>query len=89
MYTFGPVFRADNAVDRTHLAEFYMLEAELTASDLTELMDLIEELVKSVAVQVLDNAGADIHQLRSGSIRYVRLPASSKQTHHNMRFSFF
>lgn len=28
-YNFGPTFRADSSSDRTHLAEFYMVEAEV------------------------------------------------------------
>jgi len=50
VYTLGPAFRADNAIDRTHLSEFYMMEAELAFTE--RLGDLLEvrlsELVSHV-----------------------------------------
>lgn len=39
-YNFGPTFRADMSVDRTHLAEFYMVEAEMAFTK--SLEDVLE-----------------------------------------------
>lgn len=70
VYTFGPTFRADNAVDRTHLAEFYMLEAEIGfVKDITNLLNLIEDFLKTVSRSVLESSMDDMLQLRSGSTK--------------------
>lgn len=46
VFTFGPTFRAENSQSRRHLAEFYMVEAEI--SFLESLQDLMQ-----VGTQVL------------------------------------
>lgn len=70
VFTFGPTFRADNAIDRTHLAEFYMLEGELSFIDgLADLMACVEDFTKSVSITVLNNEQSDINALLQGSTR--------------------
>ncbi|XP_006077461.1 probable asparagine--tRNA ligase, mitochondrial isoform X3 [Bubalus bubalis] len=41
VFTFGPTFRAENSQSRRHLAEFYMVEAEI--SFLESLQDLMQD----------------------------------------------
>ncbi|KAA1100211.1 asparaginyl-tRNA synthetase [Puccinia graminis f. sp. tritici] len=49
VYSFGPAFRAERSQTNRHLAEFWMLEAEMSfIEDLESLMNLLENLIKSI-----------------------------------------
>ena len=70
VFTFSPAFRADNAIDQTHLAEFYMVEGEMAfINELEDLMAFVEHLTKSVAATILENEQEDITALLQGSTR--------------------
>jgi len=60
VYTFGPTFRAENSNTPRHAAEFWMIEPEMAFADLADIMDLGEELVKSVTRQVMENCPDDL-----------------------------
>ncbi len=60
VYTFGPTFRAENSNTSRHLAEFWMIEPEITFADLDDDMKLAEEFVKYVVKYALDNLGNDL-----------------------------
>ena len=60
VYTFGPTFRAENSNTPRHAAEFWMIEPEMAFADLADIMDLGEELVKSVTRQVMENCRDDL-----------------------------
>jgi len=53
VYTFGPTFRAENSNTSRHAAEFWMIEPEIAFADLTDNMDLAEDLLKYVIDYVL------------------------------------
>ncbi|MDL2324586.1 asparagine--tRNA ligase [Ruminococcaceae bacterium OttesenSCG-928-A16] len=55
VYTFGPTFRAENSNTPRHAAEFWMIEPEIAFADLTDDMDLAEDMVKSVVGYVLEH----------------------------------
>lgn len=55
VYTFGPTFRAENSNTSRHLAEFWMIEPEITYINLEELMGVAEEYLKYCVSNVLEN----------------------------------
>jgi asparaginyl-tRNA synthetase len=54
IYTFGPTFRAENSNTTRHLAEFWMVEPEVSFLDIDGNMDLAEDFLKYVFTQVLE-----------------------------------
>ncbi|KAJ3590213.1 hypothetical protein NHX12_008167 [Muraenolepis orangiensis] len=61
VYTFGPTFRAENSQSRRHLAEFYMVEAELAFTrSLEDLTKVMEDMFRSVTEQVLTRCSDDV-----------------------------
>ncbi|MCI8760587.1 MAG: asparagine--tRNA ligase [Clostridia bacterium] len=55
VYTFGPTFRAENSNTVKHAAEFWMVEPEICFANLTDDMDLAEDMIKYIFQDVLDN----------------------------------
>lgn len=53
IYTFGPTFRTEESNTKTHANEFWMIEPEIAFCDLDELMDIEEEMLKSIVKEVL------------------------------------
>ncbi|VCW98333.1 unnamed protein product [Gulo gulo] len=61
VFTFGPTFRAENSQSRRHLAEFYMVEAEISfVESLQDLMQVMERLFKTATMMVLSNCPEDV-----------------------------
>ncbi|NXR35947.1 SYNM protein, partial [Zosterops hypoxanthus] len=61
VFTFGPTFRAENSQSRRHLAEFYMVEAELSFTEsLQDIMQVMEDLFKTVTSTVLSKCPQDV-----------------------------
>lgn len=63
VYTFGPTFRAENSNTSRHLAEFWMIEPEVAFCDLTDNMDLAEDMLKYIIQYVMDNNREDLEFL--------------------------
>ena len=55
VYTFGPTFRAENSNTVKHAAEFWMVEPEICFADLTDDMDLAEDMIKYIFSYVLEH----------------------------------
>ncbi|XP_078401814.1 asparaginyl-tRNA synthetase isoform X1 [Cetorhinus maximus] len=61
VYTFGPTFRAENSQTRRHLAEFYMVEAELAFTEsLKDIMEVMENLFKTATSHILSKRPDDV-----------------------------
>ena len=56
IYTFGPTFRAENSNTTRHAAEFWMIEPEIAFADLSDDMQLAEDMLKYIIAYVLENA---------------------------------
>ena len=54
IYTFGPTFRAEKSNTTRHAAEFWMMEPEIAFADLTDMMDLAEDMMKYVLSYVME-----------------------------------
>jgi asparaginyl-tRNA synthetase len=65
VYTFGPTFRAENSNTTRHLAEFWMIEPEVAFADLSENMDLGEDMLKYLIKYALDNCADDLNFLEN------------------------
>lgn len=60
VYTFGPTFRAENSNTPRHAAEFWMIEPEVAFADLTDNMDLAEDMVKHLVRHVMTHCASDL-----------------------------
>ena len=56
IYTFGPTFRAENSNTTRHAAEFWMIEPEIAFADLSDDMELAEDMIKYIITYVLEKA---------------------------------
>ncbi len=54
IYTFGPTFRAERSYTPRHAAEFWMVEPEIAFADLSDYMDLAEDMMKYIIRYVLE-----------------------------------
>jgi len=63
VYTFGPTFRAENSNTPRHLAEFWMIEPEMAFHEISDNMDLAEEMLKYLINYVLENCIDDLQFL--------------------------
>lgn len=60
VYTFGPTFRAENSNTPRHAAEFWMIEPEIAFADLSDDMELAEDMLKFIINYVLEHAPEEL-----------------------------
>ena len=63
IYTFGPTFRTENSNTKTHANEFWMIEPEMAFMHLDDLMNVEEEMLKSVVNKVLNTCNDELEFL--------------------------
>ena len=63
IYCFGPTFRAEKSKTRRHLMEFWMVEPEIAFAELTDVMQLAEDLVAVVIQRVLEHRRTELEIL--------------------------
>lgn len=82
VYTFGPTFRAENSNTTRHAAEFWMIEPEMAFADLSDNMDVIEEMVKYCINYVLEHAPEEMaffeKQIDHDCINRIKAVAASE-----------
>ncbi|MBP5193163.1 MAG: asparagine--tRNA ligase, partial [Clostridia bacterium] len=65
VYTFGPTFRAERSNTARHAAEFWMIEPEMAFADLSDDMDVAEDMVKFVINYVMNSCREEIEFLNN------------------------
>lgn len=104
IYTFGPTFRAENSNTQRHAAEFWMIEPELAYSDLDDVIQCEEDMLKYMIQYVLDNAPEEMaflnqfvdkglldrlhHVLNSEFARVTYTDAVNELMKHNDEFEY-
>jgi asparaginyl-tRNA synthetase len=65
VYTFGPTFRAENSNTTRHASEFWMIEPEMAFSELSDDMELAEDMIKFIINYVMENAPEEMEFFNS------------------------
>ena len=60
VYTFGPTFRADNSNTSRHLAEFWMIEPEISFCNLDDDINLAEDYLKYIIGSIIDKCPKEL-----------------------------
>jgi asparaginyl-tRNA synthetase len=60
VYTFGPTFRSENSNTSRHMAEFWMIEPEMAFADLSDNMDLAEDITRSLVEFAMQECAEDL-----------------------------
>jgi len=65
VYTFGPTFRAERSNTARHAAEFWMIEPEMAFADLSDDMDVAEDMVKFIINHVMSTCKEELEFLNA------------------------
>jgi nondiscriminating aspartyl-tRNA synthetase len=65
VFEVGPYFRAENSHTVRHLSEFISVDIEAAFLDYEEVMDILERLVKKIALEFNEKHNADLKEIGS------------------------
>ena len=65
IYTFGPTFRAEKSNTQRHAAEFWMIEPEIAFCELSDVMDVAQDMIKFVIRYVFENCPDELEFFNS------------------------
>ena len=78
VWTLSPTFRAEKSDTPRHVSEFWMLEAELRAETLEDIMDLVENMIRALVIGLQNSSIlADLDLARQKSNRSIESEESS------------
>ena len=63
VYTFGPTFRAEDSNTTRHASEFWMIEPEMSFTDLSDMMDVGEAMIKYIITYTMEHAPQEMEFL--------------------------
>ena len=85
IYTFGPTFRAENSNTTRHLAEFWMVEPEISFFTIKENMQLAQDFIVFLLKWALEKCGEDLQffdsRIKNGLIDMIKHVVSTPFTH--------
>lgn len=77
VWSLSPTFRAEKSETPRHLSEFWMLEAEIQTETLRDIMDLVEDMIRSLTIYLRKSKLVD-EIISSNRMRQSDTDASSK-----------
>lgn len=60
IYTFGPSFRAENSNTPRHVAEFWHVEPEVAFAELSDIIEIAEDMIKTIIKDTMDACPEEI-----------------------------
>ena len=60
IYTFGPSFRAEKSNTMRHVAEFWHVEPEVAFAELSDIIEIAEEMIKYITKAVIDECPSEL-----------------------------
>jgi nondiscriminating aspartyl-tRNA synthetase len=73
VFEIGPYFRAENSHTVRHLSEFTSVDIEAAFLDYEDVMDILEKLVRKVAIEFSEKYKPDLHEAGAKEISLAKI----------------